>query len=183
MTFADEAVLLAGIALSGVILTAAISLLIARRSTYFSTVTVERSKWIDKLRTNISQLIAQVHALDVELYKDDHFHGSKEYDIATKDIVATMAFIRLQLNPNGAIDANILSLLAAIQNHVGEQEYKNLEGVFVRHVQWLLKEEWEKVKYEARGVLGRLFAKYGAWRRKQAYARFCADEGSVSRWL
>lgn len=62
--------------LLGIVLTAAVTFYVARRATYLTTVTVERSKWIDKLRTNVAQLIAQAHALDTQLYRDENFQGS-----------------------------------------------------------------------------------------------------------
>jgi hypothetical protein len=181
-TKATVAILIAAIALIGVIFTAIVSFLVSRRATYLNTVTTERSKWIDKLRDNISRLIAQARAIDVLLYRSDEFQQSKEYDTATNKIVPTMALIRLQLNPDGKIDKNILALMTAIQSHVGRQDYQNLERLFVRHVQWLLKEEWEKVKFEARGWFGRLWAAYKLWRRKAAYAKFCSNEGAITGW-
>jgi hypothetical protein len=121
--------------------------------------------------------------MDVKFYRDEEeFSGSVEYDQLAKDIVETAALIRLQLNPEGKIDANIIALITAIQDWVGEQEYKNLERTLVRHVQWLLKEEWERVKFEARGWWGRLWATYLAGRRKAAYKRYCAGDGSVVPW-
>jgi hypothetical protein len=155
---ATVAIVVACIALIGVIVTAVISLLVARRATYLNAVTAERSKWIDKLRSNISELVAQAYTLDVLLYWGDKYEGSKDYDVAVNGLLHTMTLVRLQLNPGGDIDANILSLLNAIRQNVGEQDYGNLERLFVRHIQWLLKEEWEKVKFEARGFWGRLWA-------------------------
>ncbi len=189
MLFAGDAkdafaIIVAIIALVGVIISASISLFVSRRSNYLNAVTAERSKWIDKLRVNVSNLIAQAHVLDVELYRSDEFSGSKDYDAAVKELVSTMTFVRLQLNPNGKIDANIILLLGAIQNHVGEQDYHNLESLFVRHMQFLLKEEWEQVKYEARGWLGRLSSIYKRRRHDAAYSKFCKEkEGAVTPWL
>jgi hypothetical protein len=173
------------IALVGVVITGIVSLLVARRSTYLNAVTAERSKWIDKLRTNIVEMVAVAHELDVKLYRerDGEFQRSDDYDKLTRDITEKIALLRLQLNPEGPIDRNILSLLTAFRAQVGDQGYHRFEGVFVRHVQWLLKEEWEKVKYEARGWFGRLWALYQRHARKVAYEQFCeTDEGVVSRW-
>jgi hypothetical protein len=99
-----------------------------------------------------------------------------------REIVEQIALVRLQLNPDGVIDANILALLTAIRAHVGEEDYHSFEQILVRHVQFLLKEEWEKVKYEARGLWGRIWALYQRHRRKVAYERFCDTEGAVARW-
>ena len=156
--------------------------MVSRRSIYIQTVTVERAKWIDKLRINMSDVIALAHRLDVELYGDDNFSNTIAYTELTTQIVRLMAQVRLQLNPEGKIDSNILSLMQAIQNYVGDQDYKNLERVMVRHIQWLLKEEWEKVKYEAMGPLGRRWADYKRWRRRRAYAKYCDNGGSVAEW-
>ena len=176
------AIFTAVVALAGVIVTAVVSLSIARRSTYLSTVTVERSKWIEKLRNNISRLISRLHTVDYELYRDDEFAEAERFTQMSGEIVEAMALVRLQLNPEGRIDANILALLTAIQDHVGGQEYKNLERIFVRHVQWMLKEEWEKVKYEALGPIGRLWAVYKRHQRATAYGKYCAGPGSITAW-
>jgi hypothetical protein len=183
---ASVSLIVACIALAGVIMTGIVSLLVARRSTYLNAVTAERSKWIDKLRNNIAEMLAVAHELDAKLYRDrdGEFQSSHDYDKLTREAAEKIALLRLQLNPEGSIDRNILSLLAALRARVGDQDYSNFERVFVRHVQSLLKEEWEKVKCEAHGWFGRLWALYQRHRRKVAYEKFCkTEEGEISRWI
>jgi hypothetical protein len=50
----DVTIIAAIIALGGVVVSSFISKLISGRTLYINAVTVERSKWIDKLRDNIA---------------------------------------------------------------------------------------------------------------------------------
>jgi hypothetical protein len=179
----SPALVAAAIAFVGVLVSTLVSATVSKRATYISTVTAERSKWIDKLRNNISRLISLLHTVDREMYRDHSFSDTKQFGELSAQIVEAMALVRLQLNPAGKIDINILALLFAAQDQIGEQDYKAFERLFVRHVQWLLKEEWEKVKYEARGPVGKLWAAYKKLRRKSAYENFCAHEGAIQAWL
>lgn len=74
------AIIVAVIALVGVMTTAIASLLVSRRSTYLNAVTVERSKWIDKLRTNIAKMISLAHLIDTKTYRDANYIDLKEFD-------------------------------------------------------------------------------------------------------
>jgi hypothetical protein len=70
---ADSATISAVIAVSGVILSAFVSALISRRTNYFNAVTVERSKWIDKLRNNISDCVGSLGYLYLQTTLNPEF--------------------------------------------------------------------------------------------------------------
>jgi hypothetical protein len=55
------------------------------------------------------------------------------------------------------------------------------ENRFVRHAQFFLKEEWEKVKSEAKGTVLAFLAGAAFKRRKRAkeYAKYCEDKKST----
>jgi hypothetical protein len=52
--------------------------------------------------------------------------------------------------------------------------------LLIGHSQWLLKEEWETVKFEAAGWCRRFILIVKRWRRAWAYRVFCRDDGSLA---
>lgn len=151
------------IALCGVVLAALVAFITGRRSVYISSVTAERSKWIEKLRTNIADLLGVCSAIHLSTpidiaAKEQRSVGDHVPDLERRHHADRLvALITLQLNPNdeSGIDRN---LIIHMRNLVGSAEkldksYRVEEKKFIRHCQFLLKEEWEKVKSEARGTL------------------------------
>jgi len=145
----DPAIIAAIIAFFGVALSALISLIISRRSSFIMAVTAERSKGIDKLRENIAELLGLCSA--IYFMKDKN---TLEANAKREKADRLIALITMQLNPNNEIDANMIDFLPQlVQSTEKDAEYRPLEANFIRHAQFLLKEEWEKVKTEAMGVL------------------------------
>jgi len=175
----------AAIALMGVLFSALVSALVARRGTYIATVTAERSKWIDSLRRNISEALgtaSYLHGLILEEGVEGINEGDNELLRKTAVLLAT---IRLQLNPLGEIDANIILLLRAMPTWVRRDDdtYDGFETLLIRHSQWLLKEEWEKVKYESRGISRFLTEPFKRYRRLRGYRDFCRSDGALPTWV
>lgn len=166
----NPAVSAAIIALCGVIISAFVAFTSSRRSVYISSVTVERSKWIEKLRSNIAELLELCAAIS---HKKDI-----TYDEKRNKVDRLISLITLQLNPadKGGIDKNLIThlqyLLKACERSA--EDYRAEEKRFIRHSQFMLKEEWEKVKAEARGSLSSLWHKFlfRKFRRKCAYNKF-----------
>lgn len=164
------------IAVCGVIFSAFSAFVTGRRSVYISSVTAERSKWIEKLRSNIAQLLQVCAAINNEM------QSSQAYDEKRNRADGLISLISLQLNPadEGGIDKNLiehLRILVEATEKPGD-EFREEEKKFVRHSQFMLKEEWEKVKTEARGWIARLWNKVLGKRcaRKCAYNRFVRKE-------
>jgi hypothetical protein len=111
---------------------------------------------------------------------EGEFVITEEHDELVRKIGLSTTLIRLQLNPRGPIDRNIISLLNVLVEHRESEDYERLESLLVSHAQWLLKEEWEKVKFESRGPTRYLWDLPKRIYRGRAYARFCGREGSVS---
>jgi len=63
---------------------------------------------------------------------------------------------------------------------MGNDTYRELERAFVRHAQFLLKEEWEKVKSEAMGWLCRIVSWYKKCVRAHEYKEFCKRPESLA---
>ncbi len=53
--------------------------------------------------------------------------------------------------------------------------------VMIRHAQWVLKAEWERVKQEASGPVCIPFYWWRNWRRSRAYADFLKNDGSLKK--
>lgn len=166
------------IALIGVVLSAFVAFTVSKRSAYITAVTAERSKWIDKLRGNIADLLGVCGAIHMAL-------PDKTSDKALtkrQDADRLIALITLQLNPNdkSGIDLNLIELLAKAvdSSEKDDNTYRTFERRFVRHAQFLLKEEWEKVKSEAKGTMLAWLTGAGRKRRKRAkqYREFCEAE-------
>jgi hypothetical protein len=176
--FSDPGVIAAIIALIGVLISAAISTSISRRASYITAVTTERSKWIDKLRENIAALLGNCGAIRAETATTTTTQEAAAHRENTDRLIA---LITMQLNPGNPIDANMIGLLPLFPNSAEKDKpsYRSLEKAFVRHAQYLLKEEWEKVKDEARGWWApRLCSISKRHKRETEYKAYCSKSES-----
>jgi hypothetical protein len=183
----SEPTTVAVIALSGVIISAILSALIAfvtsRKALYVNAVTVERSKWIEKLRNNIATYSAAAHGLFYKAKTEDWEKGaSPEYFAQLRQLQDLKSQLKLRLNPRGEIDANIIKLVDRLY-HLARKwtvglELEVTEHLLIEHAQWLLKAEWEKVKTEARGPLSHLIAKRRERRHLAEYREVAKGHGS-----
>lgn len=186
-TKANPKITVAIIALCGVLISAFVAFITGRRSVYISSVTAERSKWIDKLRGNIAELVGVCSAIHLHVpINNDHISRTadeKKVDLERRHQADRLiALITLQLNPNekSGIDKNIISHMEKLVDAAEKlgDGYRSEERKFVRHCQFLLKEEWEKVKSEALGPIKSQLTFQGckAKSRRKAYLVFEASE-------
>jgi hypothetical protein len=139
------------IALCGVVLSAFVAWLTAFRGQYLGAVTVERSKWINALRDNIASFSGALRTLSFRAETNSLDDAAKISAIT--EINKLISLIHLQLNPHGTIERNIaiiLEQMPVLAEHPNGKELRKKDKLLVEHCQWLLKAEWEKVKYEAR---------------------------------
>ena len=103
-------------------------------------------------------------------------------DELRQKVETLVATIRLQLNPEGNIDKNIIGILQHIVFLAdrGKPAVFSAQGLLTRHSQWLLKEEWETVKSEAAGWWRRGGIAVKRRQRERAYRVFCEGEGSLN---
>jgi hypothetical protein len=164
------------IALCGVIFAAFSAFVTGRRSVYISSVTAERSKWIEKLRSNIAELLQVCAAINNQKEND------KPYDEKRNQADGLISLISLQLNPadEDGIDKNLITHLRILVDAAEKNScFRAEEAKFIRHSQFMLKEEWEKVKSEARGWIATLWNNS----QKKERARKCAYQGFVKKEL
>ncbi|MEK7384334.1 MAG: hypothetical protein AAB262_13750 [Elusimicrobiota bacterium] len=145
---------------TGIIATAAIGIWnavnqhkINKKTAFINTVTSERVKWLDKLRGNISGFCGLTHT-----WTRSEIQGTPEKIQILKEIDKLRYLIRLQLNPKSDdgkqnFDKQIEDLVAEIPNLTDVRDRDDLEAAIDKLIvasQSLLKEEWEKVKSEAK---------------------------------
>lgn len=180
-------VVAAAIALLGVLLSALVSALVSRRSSYIVSVTGERSKWIDKLRGNIAELLGALGQMHVKHTASKDYRNSSAHFEDIRKVDTLIATITLQLNPRGAIDKNMIRLLERIPRDAdtsnSSTQFRAIERALILHAQFLLKEEWEKVKYESRLALTRPLAWWCRCRRASEYRDFCRTSDSFLNQL
>ena len=180
-------VVAAAIALTGVLLSAIVSAFVSRRSSYIASVTSERSKWIDKLRTNIAELLGALGQMHIKHAASKDYRNSGTHFEDIRKVDTLIATITLQLNPRGSIDKNMIRLLERSPREAdalnSATQFRAAERALILHSQFLLKEEWEKVKYESRLAITRPLAWWGRCRRAREYREFCRTQESFLNQL
>lgn len=180
-------IMVAFIALVGAAAGALASYLVAGRAVYVNTITVERSKWIGALRQNIANYSTAVAQAGLRLA--EYNHATDEEGAARRvfdkldEINQHASLIQLQLNPWGEIDKNILKLINSVVLRVDGSAglLVRLDELLIAHSQWLLKAEWEKVKYEAGGPLYRLIHEADERSRLAKYRQWASEEGAIEQ--
>ncbi|MGO9238896.1 MAG: hypothetical protein ACLP4V_34110 [Methylocella sp.] len=171
-------------ALAAAIVAGVISFLISRRSIYINSVTVERSKWIGELRTNIANLSSHVLGINQKLFNDHDlkYYNSAEFYQQSQEIHRLTSLIKLQLNPFGEIDKNIMRILDDFERsskNPASFSWAGKDYLLLAHAQWLLKAEWEKVKYEAAGFPRKPWLWMKAVLHMCRYRKFAKADGAI----
>lgn len=177
-----------GAAIIGVVISAVVSTIVSRRSVYINAVTAERSKWIETLRGTISKLSAAAdRVVTLRQAKQAQATGyaeSVEWATDTQELHRLMSDLMLRLNPTEHEALNLLKaarkLNAAARLHSSTAVIL-ADEIMVRHAQWVLKAEWERVKEEAAGRLQAPKFWIRRWRRRRAYKQFLLGAGSLGR--
>jgi hypothetical protein len=180
---ARATIVAAFVALVGVIIATLVTLLNARRSLYVGAVTAERSKWINSLRENISTFSGKLRTLSYLMATGQVERNQQEQIVS--EVNKLISMIRLQLNPFGEIDSNILRLLErmpALAEKADPQRISSADDLLIKHSQWLLKAEWEKVKYETRGIFLKLTGRLKARCHLIKYRAFARGDGNLERF-
>ena len=174
-----------GAAIISVIISAVVSTIVSRRSTYINAVTTERSKWIEMLRGTIAKMSASADRV-VTLRTAGTVDYAKSVDWATdtQELHRLLSDLMLRLNPTEAEALNLLKaarkLNTAARLH-SPQAVILADEIMLRHAQWVLKGEWERVKEEAAGPLKAPRYWIRGWRRRKAYKQFLLTDGSLER--
>lgn len=175
--FAAAAVITVGL------ISAIVSLLVAGRSGYINAVTAERSKWIETLRGTISKFAGAADRIRARRDAKDYLQ-SKDWAADTEALRTLLADLTLRLNPSEDEARNLLfaakTLDAAAHLHTTPAVGLANE-VMIRHAQWVLKAEWDRVKQEASGPLAAPWFWMKNARRRGKYHRFLRSDGDLGR--
>lgn len=165
------------------IISATVSLLVAGRSVYINAVTAERSKWIETLRGTISRFAGAADRIRARR-GEKGYPQSKDWATDTEALRTLLADLTLRLNPSEDEARNLLraakALDAAARLHTAPAVGLANE-VMIRHAQWVLKAEWDRVKQEASGPLAAPWYWIKNARRRAKYRRFLRSGGDLSR--
>ncbi len=128
---------------------------LGKKTTFINCVTAARVKWIDNLRENIATFCGLTH----------HFHWSsiseEQEAVVLEKVDRLRRIIQLQLNPNEEYSKKIIDLVTnEIPNLAGKTDeivpidedppLDKALNELVLTSQLLLKEEWDRVKEEAK---------------------------------
>lgn len=119
-----------------------------RKTTFINSVTAERVKWIDKLRQNVSKFAGLTHH-----WVASQLEGTEKSGDVLLEIDQLRMLIKLQLNPKGEVDKQIIQKIDEIPNLTHHPDKAKLQAAIdelVSLTQTLLKQEWDRVKVEAR---------------------------------
>lgn len=173
----------AGGALLAAVVSAFISYAVAHRSVYINAVTVERSKWIEALRVTVSKYSGAAGKISARR-RDPAYENSEDWAKDTEALGTLLTDLTIRLNPTEPAAQNLLlaarKLNSAARLHTSAAVILANE-VMVRHSQWVLKAEWERVKQEASGKLSAPLRVWRNAKRRKAYLAFLQRDGSLHR--
>lgn len=118
------------------------------KSLFAKTISKSRNNWINIWRDEISNFLAIADMLRFERVNKtghDYIELMKEYHIAKNKII-----MRLNMNEKRHQEVYLLINKIAYEN-ISDDDYRVLKESLIAVTQDLLKNEWERVKLEARG--------------------------------
>lgn len=202
----ETALIVALIGLGGVISGVVSGFVTTSRSLYINSITVERNKWLEKLRSNIAAFATEARAISLEMAFDEK--KKKDWEKVCEDIdpseemlppmpvlettskliahfrkIQELSYtLQLQLNPAGVIDRQIIRILTSggINNPRDMRRMTRTAKILVLHSQWLLKAEWEKVKFEGGSPWYRWKHRQDEAKREAAYLEWVEGPGSLT---
>lgn len=115
---------------------------------FIDTVTNQRIKWIEQLRHDLAAFAGLTHT-----WSASQLEGTEGEIEILKDIDRLRYVIQLRLNPDGTHDRKIAELIRMIPEYTHYSQRDKLDvamNELLGSSQALIKEEWEKVKDEAK---------------------------------
>lgn len=120
------------------------SLNIARLQIHSSTVSSNRQKWIDTLRDELAEFLAERDALTAKLRDSERDQTSVR--TSSTRLVRLFHQLQLRLNPKEADHARIISLVDDLSRKPTNELDDSMIDELVALAQSVLKREWERVK-------------------------------------
>ena len=124
------------------------AMIVAKRTAFINTVTSERVKWIQKVRENVSRFVGLTHTW----LRSEEDEAKRQ--ALTEEIDVLRYHIKLQMNPESTLDMAIIEKIDKIPNLASRPgdifPVHQAMDELIEATQKMLKEEWEKVKGEAK---------------------------------
>jgi len=138
-------------ALVAVVVSPVVSIYVAKYQVRGSVVSVNRQKWIDDLRGQLSELIADIRTIG--LHRKINLLSNEEYESFLQRMLLAEIKIALLLNPKEEDHNALLRIIKVVIAKVfsGDEEEKRrvteeLLPEIISQTQAILKREWERVK-------------------------------------
>lgn len=148
---AAASVLAALVTLATATVTAGTTARVARRSVYINSVTTERAKWIDALRRSIADYSGAAERV-IARRSDPEYEKSAEWAADVQSLRTNLSNLKMRLNPRETAVKNLIIAAAKVDQAARLHRWTDVDlagEIMVRHSQWILKFEWNRVKLEA----------------------------------
>jgi hypothetical protein len=156
---------------------------VANRSVYINSVTAERSKWIDALRRSIADYSGAAERV-ISRRSDPKYEKSPEWAADVQSLRTHFSSLKMRLNPREAAAQNLITAARKLDQAARIHRWEDVElasEIMVRHGQWILKFEWNRVKMEAASGSERRKLKQAETELNRDYAAFLKNDGSLHR--
>lgn len=156
---------------------------VASRSVYINSVTAERSKWIDALRRSIADYTGSAERV-ISRRKDSKYEHSSEWAADVQSLRTNLSNVKMRLNPREAIARNLIAAARKVDQAARIHRWVDVDlasEIMVRHSQWVLKIEWNRVKMEAASGFELKKLRAAELQLERDYAVFMAADGSLHR--
>ena len=156
---------------------------VASRSVYINSVTAERSKWIDALRRSIADYTGAAERV-ISRRKDPKYDHTPEWATDVQSLRTNLSNLKMRLNPRETIARNLIVAARKVDQAARIHRWADVDlasEIMVRHGQWVLKFEWNRVKMEAASGAELKRLKAAEVELEKDYAAFLAADGSLHR--
>ncbi|MFY0736324.1 hypothetical protein [Aurantimonas sp. NFXS3] len=171
------------ITIFNIAITARTTASVANRAVYINSVTAERSKWIDALRESIADYSGAAERV-LARREDPKYVGSVEWATDVQSLRTHMSALKMRLNPRETIAQNLIDAARKLDQAARIHRWADMElasEIMVRHGQWILKYEWNRVKLEAASGKERDRLEQAERELDADYAKFLQKDGSMER--
>ena len=156
---------------------------VASRTVYINSVTAERSKWIDALRKSIADYSGAAERLYARR-ADPKYADSTEWAADVQSLRTHLSALKMRLNPREAMAQNLIDAARKLDQAARIHRWADMElasEIMVRHGQWVLKTEWNRVKLEAASGAEKKRLQCEGKALENDYQEFLKHDGSLDR--
>lgn len=144
----DNGIIAALIGVGGVLITAVVTIVVAKRQSYSNTVTKERSVWLQHFREEVNSLFAGLYVLRNHFATNKKQFSDIEINFISKAVGARASLVtRLKSFPLLGNEFN-QTLKEKLMEIDFNSENKDIEKDILPLINIILEREWEKVKNE-----------------------------------